>query len=148
MTVRYYIYEGQILKGGFLMNPNKKKICNYLESIYLPEYFISLTDKFNVVCNTENIMKIVSHEFSCDTLSVFINSNKELFENIVLNQFLKQILKPIYFTVEELKSIQESDDPFTFEEIRNIFQDELDKENHEEINSDVIDYCLALLQKE
>lgn len=60
-------------------------------------------------------------------------------------QLLDEILKPIYFTVEELKEIQTSEDPFTYDEIKDIMFQELDKKDYEDINCDVVNYCLELL---
>lgn len=60
-------------------------------------------------------------------------------------QLLDEILKPIYFTVEELKEIQSSEDPFTYDEIEDIMFQELDKKDYEDINCDVVNYCLELL---
>lgn len=60
-------------------------------------------------------------------------------------QYMNEILKPIYFTVEELKEIQSSEDSFTHDEIKDIMFQELEKKDYEDINCDVVDYCLELL---
>ena len=52
----------------------------------------------------------------------YIENNKELFKRVVLTQYFKEILNPIYFTVKELKEIQSSNDPFSHDEINDITQ--------------------------
>ena len=75
----------------------------------------------------------------------YIENNKELFKRVVLTQYFKEILNPIYFTVKELKEIQSSNDPFSHDEINDIMIQELEKDNYMDIDCDVVNYCLELL---
>lgn len=49
--------------------------------------------------------------------------------------------KPIHFSVENLKEIQQSDDPFTNEELRDLLDEELNKPTNE-MDTDVIDFLV------
>lgn len=92
------------------MKLKEKEIYSYLKSIYLPKHFISYNGKFYVNYNLESVKNIVCQKFTLEDLYLFIISNKELFEQEVFTQLIKEILKPIYFTVEDLKEIQASDE--------------------------------------
>ncbi len=49
--------------------------------------------------------------------------------------------KPIRFSVESLKEIQQSDDPFTNEELRDLLDEELNRPT-DEMDTDVIDFLI------
>lgn len=51
---------------------------------------------------------------------------------------------PIYFELDELKEIQASDDPFTYEEIFDLLDEELNRPD-DEINREVVDFYLNIL---
>lgn len=127
------------------MKLKEKEIFNYIRSIHLHRIFITYADKLQVDCSPDNVKKIANEKFTIDSLTAFIETYNELFKKEVLMQYMNEILKPIYFTVEELKEIQSSEDPFTYDEIKDIMFQELEKKDYEDINCDVVDYCLKLL---
>lgn len=133
------------MKGVLFMKSKEIETYNYIRSIQLHKIFISNVDNLQINCSPDNVKKIANERFSVDCLTDFIESYKELFKKEVLMQLLDEILKPIYFTVEELKEIQTSEDPFTYDEIKDIMFQELDKKDYEDINCDVVNYCLELL---
>lgn len=49
--------------------------------------------------------------------------------------------KPIRFSVENLKEIQQSDNPFTNEELRDLLDEELNRPT-DEMDTDVIDFLI------
>lgn len=127
------------------MKSKEIETYNYIRSIQLHKIFITNVYNLQINCSTDNIKKIANERFSVDCLTDFIESYKELFKKEVLMQLLDEILKPIYFTVEELKEIQSSEDPFTYDEIKDIMFQELDKKDYEDINCDVVNYCLEIV---
>ena len=127
------------------MKSKEIETYNYIRSIKLHKIFISNVDNLQINCSPDNIKKIANERFSVDCLTDFIESYKELFKKEVLMQLLDEILKPIYFTVEELKEIQSSNDPFSHDEINDIMIQELEKDNYMDIDCDVVNYCLELL---
>lgn len=96
------------------------------------------TKNFNVISNE----KVLHKEKS----SLLENHKHE--KGLLTNQqFLNLIFEPIYFSVDELKEIQMSNNPFTDEEIENIMDEELNKSNYENINCEVVEFCLDYLNR-
>ncbi len=127
------------------MKVKETEIYNYIRSIQLHRVFISSVYNLKINCSPDNVKKIANDRFSVDCLTDFIENNKELFKRVVLTQYFKEILNPIYFTVKELKEIQSSNDPFSHDEINDIMIQELEKDNYMDIDCDVVNYCLELL---
>lgn len=53
-------------------------------------------------------------------------------------------LSPIHFEIDELKEIQSGDNPFSYEEILDLLDEEL-KKTAEEINYSAVEYYLRVL---
>ncbi len=68
--------------------------------------------------------------------------DKKFVYTLIGLKILKYVLspEPITFTVDELQKIQSSDDPFTKEELLEIFNTEMEKPR-EETDYDLINYC-------
>ncbi len=124
------------------------KIEIYLTSIYLPMYFMKFCSKSNkYVFSADNIEIPTSNELTLEDINKYISSNSDSIKELVYDQLIASIKEPIYFTLDELIEIQSSNDPFTNEEIEDILDTELDRDNYEDINCDVVDFCVDWLLK-
>lgn len=122
------------------MELNRKKILeNNSKSIYSKEFL-----KLLVNLHLEKyLIQLENGEKNNDYKPLFLNKLKE----IVDRRIIELINTPIYFTLDELVEIQSSDDPFNDDEIYSIMCDELERSDYEDINTDVVDYCLDWLNK-
>lgn len=63
--------------------------------------------------------------------------------NIIMSTMEKfiRLLDTIYFSVDELRKIQQSDDPFTNEELNDLLDEELNKPI-DKMDTDVVDFLV------
>lgn len=96
----------------------------------------------NIPIGTYQIYEGEILRYEKQAVKQYIMDNQEKLKTNTFLQFFDELLKPIYFSLEELRSIQGSDDPFTISELKNILEDELERPI-DEMNTDVIDYLLT-----
>lgn len=121
-------------------------IQNYIESLYLPYYFIDLDENNEIVFSINKDEIPGNDTFSSEEIYTYVLEHSNKVKKLAYKQLFIKILEPMYFTLDELVSIQLSSDPFTNEEIEDILDTELDKKNYQEINFDVVDFCLLYLR--
>lgn len=124
------------------MTTKTKSIEEYFNSIYLPKYFIEISKSNRIYFDCKNARKIHIKGVRFKEVKQYIMDNQEKLKTNTFLQFFDELLKPIYFSLEELRSIQGSDDPFTISELKNILEDELERPI-DEMNTDVIEYLLT-----
>lgn len=128
------------------MDSKEEQICSYLSSIYLPKYFIKHDNGLVITFNAENILSLVNQEFSFDELYDYIRLHENQMEEQVSKQLFDKIFEPEHFTVDQLIKIQKSDEPFSEEELFDLVESEFDRPC-EEMNTDVINYCLDEIER-
>ncbi len=126
----------------------KTSIKEYIENSYLPYFLIDFSENKGIVFSINKNRLPHNKFFSSEEIYTYILNHFEVIKRITYKQLLSKILEPIYFTIDELISIQTGQDPFTNEEIVDIMCSELDKENYKDINLKVVDFCLDYLEKQ
>jgi len=127
------------------MKSKEVHICNYINSIYLPKYFIKNNNGLVVCINLESIRPLVTQKFSLEDLYNYILLHRGKIIKQLSKQLLDKVFEPIYFTVEELIEIQSSDDPFSKEELCDLLDTELARP-YKEMNVDVVEFCLSEIE--
>lgn len=124
-----------------LMNSKEVQLYNYINSLYLPKYFVRDENGLTIRLKAENISLLVNQEFSFDELNDYVQLHETQIIETITKQLLDKIYEPTYFPVEDLIKIQSSDEPFSKEDLLDLLKSELHRPN-QEMNVDVIKYCL------
>lgn len=128
------------------MSSKEKQLHHYISSIYLPKYFVKFNDEFHISFAPQNIKALVNQDFTFEELSNYISLNKNQIKKQLTKQLFVNIFEPMYFTVQELAEIQEGDEPFSKEELSELLDEELERP-YQEMNADVIEYCLDEIER-
>lgn len=123
------------------MNSKEVQLYNYINSLYLPKYFVRDENGLTIRLKAENISLLVNQEFSFDELNDYVQLHETQIIETITKQLLDKIYEPTYFPVEDLIKIQSSDEPFSKEDLLDLLKSELHRPN-QEMNVDVIKYCL------